>query len=113
MFIALKALTRIAILCSRAKFQPNQESIPVLKRAVDGDASEAAILKRMQIMFSDVMEIRKRNKKVAEIPFSSVNKYQVSTFTTKTEIRKYCKIAILKNTLTALVNQQFSLIKTP
>ncbi|OXU26342.1 hypothetical protein TSAR_006877 [Trichomalopsis sarcophagae] len=47
-------------------------------REVDGDASEAALLKCMELALGDVMGIRRRNKKVCEVPFNSTNKYQVS-----------------------------------
>jgi sodium/potassium-transporting ATPase subunit alpha len=45
---------------------------------VNGDASEAALLKCMELAMGDIISIRKRNKKVCEIPFNSTNKYQVS-----------------------------------
>ncbi|XP_003705422.2 sodium/potassium-transporting ATPase subunit alpha isoform X2 [Megachile rotundata] len=73
-----KALAKIATLCNRAEFKPGQDEIPILKREVNGDASEAALLKCMELALGDVMGIRKRNKKVCEIPFNSTNKYQVS-----------------------------------
>lgn len=47
-------------------------------REVNGDASEAALLKCMELALGDVMSIRRRNRKVCEIPFNSTNKYQVS-----------------------------------
>jgi len=73
-----KALARVATLCNRAEFKPNQEGIPILKREVNGDASEAALLKCMELALHDVMTYRSKNKKVCEIPFNSTNKYQVS-----------------------------------
>lgn len=73
-----KALAKIATLCNRAEFKPGQEGEPILKREVNGDASEAALLKCMELALGDVMGIRKRNKKACEIPFNSTNKYQVS-----------------------------------
>lgn len=73
-----KALSRIATLCNRAEFKPGQDSTPILKREVNGDASEAALLKCMELALGDVMSIRRKNKKVCEIPFNSTNKYQVS-----------------------------------
>lgn len=73
-----KALSRVATLCSRAEFKGGQDSVPILKKEISGDASEAALLKCMQLALGDVMAIRKRNKKVAEIPFNSTNKFQVS-----------------------------------
>lgn len=48
------------------------------QRVVVGDASETALLKFSEVVLGDVMEIRKRNHKVAEIPFNSTNKFQVS-----------------------------------
>ena len=49
-----------------------------MKREVNGDASEAAVLKCIELATGDAMAIRNRNKKVCEIPFNSSNKYQVS-----------------------------------
>merc|ERR1712165_215261 len=73
-----KLLSRVAALCNRAEFKPGQESIPILKREVNGDASEAALLKCCELTLGQVMQVRSRNKKVCEIPFNSTNKYQVS-----------------------------------
>ncbi|XP_023711705.1 sodium/potassium-transporting ATPase subunit alpha isoform X1 [Cryptotermes secundus] len=78
-----KALARIAALCNRAEFKPGQDGVPILKKEVNGDASEAALLKCMELALGDVMSIRKRNKKVCEIPFNSTNKYQVSIHETE------------------------------
>jgi len=74
----MKALCRIGALCNRAEFKPGQENRTVLKRECIGDASETAILKFVESTCGSVMDMRKRNKKVAEIPFNSTNKYQVS-----------------------------------
>ena len=73
-----KALSKIAALCNRAEFKPGQESVPILKREVNGDASEAALLKCCELTMGKVMDFRQKNKKVCEIPFNSTNKYQVS-----------------------------------
>nr|CAD7570997.1 unnamed protein product [Timema californicum] len=81
--LGYKALIRCGTLCNRAEFKPGQENIPVLRRAVIGDASEAAVLKYMEIALGDVMSIRKKNKKVYELPFNSTNKYQVSIHETE------------------------------
>merc|ERR1712050_284655 len=78
-----RLLERIACLCNRAEFKPQQENVSVLKREVNGDASEAAILKGTELSKGNVMEYRKRNKKVCEIPFNSANKYQVSIHETE------------------------------
>merc|ERR1712001_623889 len=73
-----KPLERCAALCNRAEFKPRETNKPVLKREVNGDASEAAILKCTELSTGDVMGYRAKHKKVCEIPFNSTNKYQVS-----------------------------------
>ena len=73
-----KALARVAALCNRAEFKPGQDSIPILKREVNGDASEAALLKCCELSIGQVIQYRNRNKKACEVPFNSTNKYQVS-----------------------------------
>ncbi|XP_049637598.1 potassium-transporting ATPase alpha chain 2 [Suncus etruscus] len=72
------SLSKIITLCNRAEFKPGQESVPIMKKTVVGDASETALLKFSEVILGDVMEIRKRNRKVAEIPFNSTNKFQLS-----------------------------------
>jgi len=73
-----KALSRVATLCSRAEFKSGQNGVPIMKREINGDASEAALLKCVELATGDAMGTRARNKKVCEIPFNSSNKYQVS-----------------------------------
>ncbi|XP_046450817.1 sodium/potassium-transporting ATPase subunit alpha-B-like [Daphnia pulex] len=73
-----KALCRVACLCSRAEFESGQQAVPVMQRNVNGDASEAALLKCVQLATGEAMAIRARNAKVCEVPFNSSNKYQVS-----------------------------------
>lgn len=73
----------MATLCNRAEFKPNQDGVPILKREVNGDASEAALLKCMELALHDVMGYRAKNKKVCEVPFNSTNKYQVSIHDTE------------------------------
>jgi len=78
-----KMLSRIAALCNRAEFKTAQENVSILKREVNGDASEAALLKCVELAVGDVKGWRARNKKVCEIPFNSTNKYQVSIHETE------------------------------
>jgi len=73
-----KSLERVACLCNRAEFKGGQEHESILKREVNGDASEAAILKCTELSKGGVMAYRAANKKVCEIPFNSANKFQVS-----------------------------------
>merc|ERR1711899_719153 len=73
-----KTLERVAMLCNRAEFKGGQNEVSILKREVNGDASEAAILKCTELTNGNVMEYRAKNKKLVEIPFNSTNKFQVS-----------------------------------
>ena len=43
-----------------------------------GDASESALLRFGELAYGKVSEVRAKNKKVFEIPFNSINKFQVS-----------------------------------
>merc|ERR1712172_76098 len=84
-----KTLEKIGVLCNRSEFKeaPDNMSKSVLQREVNGDASEAAILKCTELStkaeHGGVMAYRKKNPKVCEIPFNSTNKYQVSVHDTK------------------------------
>uniref|UniRef100_A0A8C6PJ13 Sodium/potassium-transporting ATPase subunit alpha n=1 Tax=Nothobranchius furzeri TaxID=105023 RepID=A0A8C6PJ13_NOTFU len=69
------ALSRVAGLCNRAVFKPGQSQFP---RETAGDASESALLKCIEVCRGSVSDMRARNPKVAEIPFNSTNKYQLS-----------------------------------
>merc|ERR1712218_599211 len=78
-----KTLERVACLCNRAEFKGGQQQVSILKKEVNGDASEAAILKCTGLTKGNVMDYRARNKKVCEIPFNSQNKFQVSIHETE------------------------------
>ncbi|XP_038065477.1 sodium/potassium-transporting ATPase subunit alpha-3-like [Patiria miniata] len=73
-----KALARIACLCNRSEFKAGQEAVPILNRETTGDASESALVKCVELAMGSVLDFRNKNKKLAEIPFNSTNKYQVS-----------------------------------
>ncbi|XP_075896915.1 sodium/potassium-transporting ATPase subunit alpha-3b isoform X2 [Nelusetta ayraudi] len=77
------ALARVAGLCNRAQFKAGQDALPILKRDVAGDASESALLKCIELSCGAVRSMRDKNKKVAEIPFNSTNKYQLSVHETE------------------------------
>merc|ERR1712180_156321 len=84
-----KTLEKVAVLCNRSEFKGDDDNMkkPVLQREVNGDASEAAILKCTEMSTKEehggVMSYRKKNPKICEIPFNSTNKYQVSVHDTK------------------------------
>lgn len=89
------SLARIAGLCNRAQFKAGQDSLPILKRDVAGDASESALLKCIELSCGSVRLMRDKNKKVAEIPFNSTNKYQVSNKLDYSCVHiKYAKVTV-------------------
>ncbi|CAH1262541.1 sodium/potassium-transporting ATPase subunit alpha-3-like isoform X1 [Branchiostoma lanceolatum] len=75
------SLARISALCNRAAFKADQEGVPILKRETSGDASESALLKCVELSLGGVTDMRAKNEKIAEIPFNSTNKYQLSIHT--------------------------------
>ena len=46
-------------------------------RECNGDASESALLKCVELSIGHVTDFRIKNKKICEIPFNSTSKYQV------------------------------------
>ena len=56
---------------------------------MNGDASESAILKCVELTIGNALEYRKNNPKVCEIPFNSTNKYQVSIHKTDDGDNRY------------------------
>jgi len=106
-----KMLSRIAALCNRAEFKTAQENVSILKREVNGDASEAALLKCVELAVGDVKGWRAKNKKVCEIPFNSTNKYQVSIHETEDKndpryllVMKGAPERILERSSTIIIN---------
>ncbi|KAF0988455.1 hypothetical protein HZS_5193, partial [Henneguya salminicola] len=72
-------LFRISALCNRAEFRDNQDfEEPILRWITNGDASESALIKYFELFYAPVEEFRKNYPKLFEIPFNSVNKYQLS-----------------------------------
>uniref|UniRef100_A0AAR2J6N2 Sodium/potassium-transporting ATPase subunit alpha n=1 Tax=Pygocentrus nattereri TaxID=42514 RepID=A0AAR2J6N2_PYGNA len=51
------SLARVASLCNRAVFKAGQDSLPILKRDVAGDASESALLKCIELHINQLLII--------------------------------------------------------
>ena len=68
----------------------------ILKREVNGDASEAEILKCTELTNGNVMDYRAKNKKLVEIPFNSTNKFQVSIHETSDPDEKRALLVMKK-----------------
>lgn len=73
-------------------------------RIVEGDASESAILKCMELQYGSVAKYRVKYPKLCEIPFNSTNKFQVSIHDMRDPddpryllVMKVRKIKIIKN----------------
>ncbi|CAF2062862.1 unnamed protein product [Rotaria magnacalcarata] len=79
------ALSRCAMLCNRADFKQDQDNLkkPVLQRECNGDASESALLKCVELSIGNVIKFREQNRKICELPFNSTNKFQVSIHETQ------------------------------
>ncbi|KAI4457024.1 sodium/potassium-transporting atpase subunit alpha [Holotrichia oblita] len=75
---SFKVLCRVGILCSKAEYHVNDMDLPAEERRILGDASEVAVMKAMEVMVGDILDRREKNPKICEIPFNSVNKYQLS-----------------------------------
>merc|ERR1711994_682870 len=58
-----KTLERVACLCNRAEFKAGQQETAILKKEVNGDASEAAILKCTELSKGNVIEYRKKTRR--------------------------------------------------
>ncbi|OXA59215.1 Sodium/potassium-transporting ATPase subunit alpha [Folsomia candida] len=72
------ALATVARLCGRARFKVGQVEVANAFKEIEGDASEAALLRCMETQIGNVELFRARHKKLHEIPFNSTNKFQVS-----------------------------------
>eukprot|EP01115_Flamella_aegyptia_P001611 TRINITY_DN1266_c0_g1_i2.p1 TRINITY_DN1266_c0_g1~~TRINITY_DN1266_c0_g1_i2.p1 ORF type:complete len:907 (-),score=328.67 TRINITY_DN1266_c0_g1_i2:612-3332(-) len=81
---SFKALHRIAAICNRAVFDSKPENMvkEVLQRQTVGDASESALLKFCEPI-RNVESHRAANPKLFEVPFNSVNKWQLSIHQTE------------------------------
>ncbi|CAD5112615.1 DgyrCDS1828 [Dimorphilus gyrociliatus] len=71
-------LSIVGMLCNRAEFKHDQDTISIQRRECTGDASEVAILKFLELTVGNVLEFRAQNPAVCEIPFNSTNKFQLS-----------------------------------
>ncbi|XP_026672403.1 sodium/potassium-transporting ATPase subunit alpha-like [Ceratina calcarata] len=77
-------LARVACLCNRAEWAtlpPNVPKPPLNKRQILGDASDAALLKCMEVLVRGGTDAyRKAYTKVFEVPFNSTDKYQANVY---------------------------------
>ncbi|GAA48524.1 Na+/K+ transporting ATPase subunit alpha K01539 sodium/potassium-transporting ATPase subunit alpha [Clonorchis sinensis] len=83
------ALSRIAMLCNRAVFKSNEANVPITRRGCIGDASEVGLMKYFEDRVGSTMQFRTTHEKVAEIPFNSTQKFQVSIHRNETENSRF------------------------
>lgn len=75
---AFNVILKVATLCLRAEFRTDADGFTrIEEREVIGDASETGILKFCEHVHQ-TKRFRMNYPKVAEIPFTSINKYQIS-----------------------------------
>ena len=77
-FIEWQYLQRCIALCNNAEFKVEQHHLPVTKRDIVGEASEAALLRCVELSLGDAVKYRDQFPKVAEIPFNHINKLHLS-----------------------------------
>lgn len=65
-------------LCNNAEFKEDQNHLPIVKREIIGNPFEAALLRCTEQSIRGTIEYRQKFKKVMEIPFNNINKYQLS-----------------------------------
>ncbi|XP_030377311.1 sodium/potassium-transporting ATPase subunit alpha [Scaptodrosophila lebanonensis] len=82
---SFSALLLCATLCNVAEFKGGQEDVHITKKEVNGNASEAALLKFAETVYGGVGPVRRRYFKLTEIPFNSTEKYQVSVHEMETD----------------------------
>lgn len=77
-------VNKIATLCNNATFIADEENMsrPILQRRTKGDASESAMIKFCEGVDPrpgvGIIDMRRANPKIAEVPFNSANKYQIA-----------------------------------
>lgn len=102
---AFGVMMRVATLCLRAEFTTESYMLaPIEEREIIGDASETGILRFCEHIHP-TQKIREAHPKVAEIPFSSITKYQMSIHRDAngyTMIMKGAPEVILENCTTML-----------
>ncbi|EGD78059.1 hydrogen/potassium-exchanging ATPase 4A [Salpingoeca rosetta] len=114
------ALFRVAVLCNKANFRPPNpgedfSDVPILRRDTIGDASESAIFKYTErnaarvltetksVKDSLVVGERSKYPNVADIPFNSKNKYQVSVHETPDDDPRY--LLVMKGAPERIINR--------
>lgn len=63
---AFKMLCRVAVLCSKTEYDPNDMDLPPEERKILGDASERAVFICMENIVGNVVTRRNMNPKVLE-----------------------------------------------
>jgi sodium/potassium-transporting ATPase subunit alpha len=71
-------LARCIALCNKAVFKAEDLGLPVYNRKAIGDPSEKATLKHIEQFLGNTKAYRAKHPIVAEIPFNTTNKFQMS-----------------------------------
>jgi sodium/potassium-transporting ATPase subunit alpha len=81
--LEMKPLITIARLCNEAKFNDTDASLPIEKRTIKGNATDAAVLRFAESMSFPSLDLTPATifadyRKVFEIPFNSRNKWMLN-----------------------------------
>jgi magnesium-transporting ATPase (P-type) len=73
-----RPLEHCMALCNSADFKGQQDHVAVMHREVVGDATEAALLRFIELSTGNALGYRDQFRKVAEVPFNHDSKLQLS-----------------------------------
>lgn len=101
----LTMLRKIMCLCNKATFNTDSANmeLPIQKRETQGDASESAFIKFAE-RHMPILEMRTANRPIAEVPFSSKNKYQINITMDQNE-EKNDRLLLMKGAPERILNR--------
>lgn len=101
----LEQLQFIAGMCNAAQFDASTNGLPVAQRKINGDATDAAVLRFAEELGS-VNTFAAHWKLVFDLPFNSKNKYMVFSFVKDFNSRFDCSKSTLARRVEHLFNQR-------
>lgn len=85
----LKNLLRASVLCNDATFDPETLSLPIYERLVNGNATDAAVLRLADSVGAASPKNLEPYERVHQIPFNSKNKWMLTMHRDPTSTKEY------------------------
>ncbi|KAG6829071.1 hypothetical protein H0H92_005782 [Tricholoma furcatifolium] len=79
-YIAIRRLHQAAVLCNSATFDGATSDLPLAERAINGDATDAGILRFVETV-GNAAGVRDTHSQIFQIPFNSKNKWMLTMYT--------------------------------